>query len=129
MSNTNNKRAYAESTVSSKKKKMSFQEKEVSEAPTKAPIKVSCVPVQVPVQDPWAQVSPQIQVSQKTLEKIISQNNKIISKLDTIYSSQKELENRLTKIKGGGNSDYSEEIIKVISSFLSFYHILNLYLF
>jgi uncharacterized protein (DUF3084 family) len=127
MSNTNNKRAYAESTVSSKKKKTSsFQEKEVSEAPTKAPTKASRVPVQVPVQDPRAQVSPQIQVSQKTLEKIISQNNKIISKLDSIYSSQKELKNRLTKIEGGGNSDHSEEIIKVISSFLSFYHILNL---
>ena len=50
-----------------------------------------------------------------TLEKILRQNNKIISKLETIISNQKSLEARVTKIEetcnNGVNNDM--EFIKV----------------
>lgn len=56
------------------------------------------------------------QISRKTLEKLISQNAKIISKLDTIISSQKILEERMSKLEQLPETAMNEELIKTIVS-------------
>ena len=68
---------------------------------------------QVPPQDS-SQVSSPSQVSKtsKTFEKIITQNAKILQKLDVLISSQKKIEERL-EVPEINN----EDLIKVIKSF------------
>ena len=64
---------------------------------------------QVPPQGSLQVFSPS-QVS-KTFEKIISQNAKILQKLDVLISSQKKIEERLEV------PENNEDLIKVIKSF------------
>src|SRR6185437_15962413 len=46
-----------------------------------------------------SQVSQISQVSQKTIEKLINQNAKIMSKLDQVISGQKSLNDRIIKLE------------------------------
>src|SRR3989440_3438726 len=56
----------------------------------------------------------EIPVSAKSIEKLISQNFKILSKLDTLISAQQLIDDRLKKIEGSSDESSSEEVIKTI---------------
>src|SRR2546421_9797183 len=47
----------------------------------------------------------EIPVSAKSIEKLISQNFKILSKLDTLISAQQLIDDRLKKIEGSSRSE------------------------
>jgi len=81
------------------------------------------LPQELP-QEPVSQVS---QVSQKTLEKIINQNSKIVQKLDQVISGQKSLENRMTKLEQVPDIQHNEELIKVIKT-LVIYILFKIYI-
>ena len=59
------------------------------------------------------QVSQVSQVSQKTIEKLINQNAKIMSKLDQVISGQKSLNDRMIKLEKVPDVQNDEELIKV----------------
>src|ERR1044071_4952061 len=65
---------------------------------------------QVPQVSKVSQVS---QVSQKTIEKLINQNAKIMSKLDQVISGQKSLNDRMIKLEKVPDVQNDEELIKV----------------
>ena len=96
--------------VTSKKRKTQGQ---VSQSPQVSPQGSSQSSSQVPPQGS-SQVSSPSQVSKtsKTFEKIITQNAKILQKLDVLISSQKKIEERL-EVPEINN----EDLIKVIKSF------------
>jgi hypothetical protein len=50
----------------------------------------------------------------KSIEKLLSQNFKIISKLDILISAQQSIDDRLKKIEGSSDESSSEEVIKTI---------------
>ena len=81
------------------------------------------LPQELP-QEPVSQVS---QVFQKTLEKIINQNSKIVQKLDQLISGQKSLENRMTKLEQVPDIQHNEELIKVIKT-LVIYILFKIYI-
>src|SRR5256885_10942478 len=56
----------------------------------------------------------EIPVPAKSIEKLISQNFKILSKLNTLISAQQLIDDRLKKIKGSSDESSSEEVIKTI---------------
>src|SRR5205814_9572240 len=56
----------------------------------------------------------EIPVPVKSIEKLISQNFKILSKLDTLISAQQLIDDRLKKIEGSSDESSSEEVIKTI---------------
>src|SRR5213080_731338 len=56
----------------------------------------------------------EIPVPAKSIEKLISQNFKTLSKLDTLISAQQSIDNRLKKIEGSLDESSSEEVIKTI---------------
>src|SRR5947207_8994434 len=56
------------------------------------------------------------QVSQKTIEKLINQNAKIMSKLDQVISGQKSLNDRMIKLEKVLDIQNDEELIKVIKT-------------
>src|SRR5256885_5794437 len=56
----------------------------------------------------------EIPVPAKSIEKLISQNFKILSKLDTLISAQQLIDDRLKKIEGSSDESSSEEVIKTI---------------
>src|SRR5436190_21228579 len=65
---------------------------------------------QVPQVSQVFQVS---QVSQKTIEKLVNQNAKIMSKLDRVISGQKSLNDRMIKLEKVPDVQNDEELIKV----------------
>ena len=75
---------------------------------------------------------PQVsQVSQKTIEKLINQNAKIMSKLDQVISGQKSLNDRMIKLEKVSDVQNDEELIKVIKTLViyilfKYYAILHL---
>src|SRR5256884_6377526 len=50
----------------------------------------------------------------KSIEKLINQNFKILSKLDILISAQQSIDDRLKKIEGSLDESSSEDIIKTI---------------
>src|SRR6266513_6111790 len=50
----------------------------------------------------------------KSIEKLINQNFKILSKLDILISAQQSIDDRLKKIEGFSDKSSSEDIIKTI---------------
>src|ERR1043165_63653 len=60
------------------------------------------------------QVRSQQVPSAKSIEKLISQNFKIISKLDTLISAQQLVDDRLKRIEGSSDETSNEEVIKTI---------------
>src|SRR5256714_13822612 len=60
-----------------------------------------------------SQVSQVSQVFQKTIEKLINQNAKIMSKLDQVISGQKSLNDRMIKLEKVPDVQNDEELIKV----------------
>jgi hypothetical protein len=50
----------------------------------------------------------------KSIEKLINQNFKILSKLDILISAQQSIDDRLKKIEGSSDESSSEDIIKTI---------------
>ena len=68
---------------------------------------------QVPQVSQVSQVSQVFQVSQKTIEKLINQNAKIMSKLDQVISGQKSLNDRMIKLEKVPDVQNDEELIKV----------------
>src|SRR5947207_15710226 len=77
------------------------------------------------------QVSQVSQVSQKTIEKLINQNTKIMSKLDQVISGQKSLNDRMIKLEKVPDVQNDEELIKVIKTLViyilfKYYAILHL---
>ena len=60
------------------------------------------------------QVRSQQVPSAKSIEKLISQNFKIISKLDILISAQQSVDDRLKRIKGSSDETSNEEVIKTI---------------
>ena len=56
----------------------------------------------------------EISVPAKSIEKLISQNFKILSKLYTLISAQQSIDDRLKKIEGFSDGSSSEEVIKTI---------------
>src|SRR3989440_3550345 len=56
----------------------------------------------------------EIPIPAKSIEKLISQNFKILSKLDTLISAQQLIDDRLKKIEGSSDESSSEEVIKTI---------------
>lgn len=62
---------------------------------------------------------PSVEVSQfqKGFEKIMSQNQKILQKLDVLISSQKNLEERMKKLEQAPENSNDEELIKVMKLF------------
>src|ERR1044071_4025426 len=95
-------------TVSVPKKKRKPVPQELPQEPTQVPqvSQVSQVS-QVP------QVSQVSQVSQKTIEKLVNQNAKIMSKLDQVISGQKSLNDRMIKLEKVPDVQNDEELIKV----------------
>ena len=53
-----------------------------------------------------------IPIPAKSIEKLISQNFKILSKLNTLISAQQLIDDRLKKIEGSSDESSSEEVIK-----------------
>ena len=98
---------------------------QVSQVPQVSQVsQVSQVP-QVP------QVSQISQVSQKTIEKLVNQNAKIMSKLDQVISGQKSLNDRMIKLEKVPDVQNNEELIKVIKTLViyilfKYYAILHL---
>src|SRR5947208_11390041 len=86
---------------------------------------------QVPQVSQVFQVSQISQVSQKTIEKLINQNAKIMSKLDQVISGQKSLNDRMIKLEKVLDVQNDEELIKVIKTLViyilfKYYAILHL---
>src|SRR2546421_10814643 len=86
---------------------------------------------QVPQVSQVSQVSQISQVSQKTIEKLINQNAKIMSKLDQVISGQKSLNDRMIKLEKVPDIQNDEELIKVIKTLViyilfKYYAILHL---
>jgi hypothetical protein len=74
---------------------------------------------------PVSQVPQVPQQFQKTFEKIISQNAKIINRLDALVTSQKSIEERMKKLEDQG-LDKNDELVKVTSlSLFKFIIIIN----
>ena len=73
-------------------------------------------PTQVSQVPQVSQVSQVFQVSQKTIEKLINQNAKIMSKLDQVISGQKSLNDRMIKLEKVPDVQNDEELIKVIKT-------------
>src|SRR5436190_21129109 len=78
-----------------------------------------------------SQVSQVSQVFQKTIEKLINQNAKIMSKLDQVISGQKSLNDRMIKLEKVPDVQNDEELIKVIKTLViyilfKYYAILHL---
>ena len=98
-------------TVPVPKKKRKPVPQELSQEPTQV--------FQVPQVSQVSQVSqvPQVsqvsQVSQKTIEKLINQNAKIMSKLDQVISGQKSLNDRMIKLEKVPDVQNDKELIKV----------------
>ena len=107
-------------TVPVSKKKRKPVPQELPQEPTQ----VSQVPQvsqvsqvsQVPQVSQVSQVSQISQVSQKTIEKLINQNAKIMSKLDQVISGQKSLNDRMIKLEKVPYVQNDEELIKVIKT-------------
>jgi len=59
-------------------------------------------------------IGQEIPVSAKSIEKLISQNFKILSKLDTLILAQQLIDDRLKKIESSSDESSSEEVIKTI---------------
>lgn len=76
--------------------------------------KLSKNPQSLPQSQPQPQ--PQIQISNKSVEKLLNQNAKILTKLDCLISTTKSLEERVSKLEKVPESVNNEEIIKVIKS-------------
>src|SRR5205823_610945 len=70
-------------------------------------------PTQVSQVPQVSQVSQISQVSQKTIEKLVNQNAKIMSKLDQVISGQKSLNDRMIKLEKVPDVQNDEELIKV----------------
>ena len=68
---------------------------------------------QVRGQQVHGQQTEQQQVA-KSIEKVLSQNYKILSKLDVLISAQQSIDDRLKKIEGSSDESSSEEVIKTI---------------
>src|SRR5437868_89691 len=68
---------------------------------------------QVPQVSQVSQLSQVSQVSQKTIEKLVNQNAKIMSKLDQVISGQKSLNDRMIKLEKVPDVQNDEELIKV----------------
>src|SRR5437764_9304137 len=92
--------------------------KSVSQELPQKPTQVS----QVPQVSQVSQVSqvPQVfqvfqvsQISQKTIEKLVNQNAKIMSKFDQVISGQKSLNDRMIKLEKVTDIQNDEELIKV----------------
>src|SRR5881227_1068827 len=104
-------------TVPVPKKKRKPVPQELSQEPTQ----VSQVPQvsqvsqisQVPQVSQVSQVFQVSQVSQKTIEKLINQTAKIMSKLDQVISGQKSLNDRMIKLEKVPDVQNDEELIKV----------------
>jgi hypothetical protein len=82
---------------------------------------------QVPQVSQVSQVSqvPQVSISQKTVEKLLSQNNKILLKLDALMKIQKGVEGRLGLIEQSlqdsgcnTNNNNNEDLVKVLFKFI-----------
>src|SRR5439155_21758627 len=78
-----------------------------------------------------SQVSQVFQVFQKTIEKLINQNAKIMSKLDQVILGQKSLNDRMIKLEKVPDVQNDEELIKVIKTLViyilfKYYAILHL---
>ena len=69
------------------------------------------------IQDPASSQSSQSSQSLKGLEKIISQNQKIIQKIDTLINSQKLLEEQIAKLEQVSSGCNKKELINVINLF------------
>src|SRR5436190_7172062 len=89
--------------------------KPVSQELPQKPTQVSQVPQvsQVSQVSQVPQVSQVSQVSQKTIEKLVNQNAKIMSKLDQVISGQKSLNDRMIKLEKVPDVQNDEELIKV----------------
>src|SRR6185437_8228800 len=75
------------------------------------------VPQELPQKPIQVSQVPQVsQVSQKTIEKLINQNAKIMSKLDQVISGQKSLNDRMIKLEKVLDVQNEEELIKVIKT-------------
>lgn len=61
-----------------------------------------------------SQTQSQVEVSRKSFEKIINQNQKILQKLEVLLNSQKTLEERMIKLEQVPDGN-NEELIKVIN--------------
>jgi hypothetical protein len=68
---------------------------------------------------------PQVSISQKTVEKLLSQNNKILLKLDALMKIQKGVEGRLGLIEQSlqdsgcnTNNNNNEDLVKVLFKFI-----------
>ena len=98
-------------TVPVPKKKRKPVPQELPQKPTQ----VSQVPQvsQVSQVSQVPQVSQVSQVSQKTIEKLVNQNAKIMSKLDQVISGQKSLNDRMIKLEKVPDVQNDEELIKV----------------
>ena len=98
-------------TVPVPKKKRKPVPQELPQEPTQ----VSQVPQvsQVSQVSQVPQVSQVSQVSQKTIEKLVNQNAKIMSKLDQVISGQKSLNDRMIKLEKVPDVQNDEELIKV----------------
>src|SRR5205085_1776669 len=70
-------------------------------------------PTQISQVPQVSQVSQVFQVSQKTIEKLVNQNAKIMSKLDQVISGQKSLNDRMIKLEKVPDVQNDEELIKV----------------
>ena len=111
-------------TVPVPKKKRKPVPQELPQEPTQ----VSQIPQVFPQ---VSQVSQVFQVSQKTIEKLINQNAKIMSKLDQVISGQKSLNDRMIKLEKVPDVQNDEELIKVIKTLViyilfKYYAILHL---
>ena len=90
------------------------------------PVSKSQVP-QVPQVSQVSQVpqDSQVSISQKTVEKLLSQNNKILLKLDALMKIQKGVEGRLGLIEQSlqdsgcnTNNNNNEDLVKVLFKFI-----------
>ena len=66
------------------------------------------------VRDRQTSLNQKIPAPAKSIEKLINQNFKILSKLDILISAQQSIDDRLKKIEGSSDESSSEDIIKTI---------------
>jgi len=76
-------------------------------------------------QIPQVSQDSQVSISQKTVEKLLSQNNKILLKLDALMKIQKGVEGRLGLIEQSlqdsgcnTNNNNNEDLVKVLFKFI-----------
>lgn len=76
-------------------------------------------------QVPQVSQDSQVSISQKTVEKLLSQNNKILLKLDALMKIQKGVEGRLGLIEQSlqdsgcnTNNNNNEDLVKVLFKFI-----------